>query len=188
MSNVRSRLAASRFALGFDAPRSAIHLLAKARSGRPSAGGRLIGGSGQAASRACRHALCCSPMALIGRLRAQLVSRHCGGSTECVLRRSPCRLVRSATCGRSSSALSYPSSPCPHAVGARLAGPVVALAVARSGSAHCLHMSTGQAFAPQSFRTRKSVGVLPGPAPNTSIERTSQRPLRALCAAAHVER
>ena len=32
------------------------------------------------------------------------------------------------------------------------------------------------------------LGMEPGLTPNPSIERTSQRPLRALCAAAHVER
>jgi hypothetical protein len=40
---------------------------------------------------------------------------------------------------------------------------------------------------PSEFR-RVALVTVRAPAPNPSIERTSQRPLRALCAAAHVER
>src|SRR4029079_5319528 len=42
---------------------------------------------------------------------------------------------------------------------------------------------------PQSFQVaRSNVSQATAEAPTPSIERTSQRPLRALCAAAHVER
>jgi hypothetical protein len=102
---------------------------------------------------------------------------------------------RHRVCARSREAQEGSGLPRPCAEAQRLrpshatAG-VGASARARHASATHWHASRRHAFSASEHNrcSRRECGAVFQQEPNPSIERTSQRPLRALCAAAHVER